>query len=155
MMTVVNNTSRSKRYFFITMIIALLVILLSNLWQKSYRSMINIWQVPPRPPVPQVLSVKDITELKWRSPQQAEMLAWTLQLGTFVGPNNTRRLVKRLRAHGYSAYTRNVVTDNGVVTKVYVGPQIKQDKLRTEATSIERNLHLKGTIMPFNVFLTG
>lgn len=154
-MTATKNTSRSRqRLRIVIVIIVLLVIFLPNLWQKSYRPKINIWQIPPRPKMNKMQSIKDVPEIKLQTPKRVKALAWMLQLGSFTRLERARRLLERLRAHGYPAYMQDIAKANGIIIKVYVGPQIKRGKLQAEAITIERNLHLKGTILPFNVFST-
>lgn len=78
-------------------------------------------------------------------------VGWVVQLGSFQHEKNVNALVKKLRNAGYRAFTRPVVTPNGNLTKVFVGPEL--DKLRLEAAlgHLHELTGLKGRIAPFTV----
>ncbi|PIW61266.1 cell division protein DedD [Shewanella sp. CG12_big_fil_rev_8_21_14_0_65_47_15] len=74
----------------------------------------------------------------------------TLQLGAFSNAANVKALVAQLRKNGFKAYTIPDNPKDGVLTKVFVGPDISEAKLKKMQEDIERLTHLKGRIVPFN-----
>ncbi len=50
--------------------------------------------------------------------------AWVVQLGTFSNVKTAVDLRERLRKAGYSAFTEQVNTPQGVALRVRVGPEI-------------------------------
>ena len=74
----------------------------------------------------------------------------TLQLGAFSNAANVKALVAQLRKNGFKAYTIPDNPKDGVLTKVFVGPDVSEVKLKKMQEDIERLTHLKGRIVPFN-----
>ncbi|WP_297897145.1 cell division protein DedD [Shewanella sp.] len=74
----------------------------------------------------------------------------TLQLGAFSNAANVKALVAQLRKNGFKAYTIPDNPKDGVLTKVFVGPDVSEAKLKKMQEDIERLTHLKGRIVPFN-----
>jgi DedD protein len=74
----------------------------------------------------------------------------TLQLGGFNSADNVVALVAQLRKAGFTAYTlpRNPI--DGRLTKVFVGPDVSEAKLKTRQVQIEKLTGLKGRIVPYN-----
>lgn len=72
---------------------------------------------------------------------------WTLQIATFKSKDNAVRLVEKLKAAKYDAYS---LTTNSLY-KVYVGPEFKRevsDKLRDE---IKKEFSLSGIVVKYSV----
>ncbi|PYF84666.1 DedD protein [Marinomonas alcarazii] len=72
---------------------------------------------------------------------------WTLQIATFKSKDNATRLVEKLKAAKYDAYS---LTTNSLY-KVYVGPELKRevsDKLRDE---IKKEFSLSGIVVKYSV----
>lgn len=74
----------------------------------------------------------------------------TLQLGAFSNAANVKALVAQLRKSGYKAYTIPDTPKDGVLTKVFVGPDVSEAKLKKMQEEIETLTRLKGRIVPFN-----
>ncbi|MCH1930738.1 SPOR domain-containing protein [Shewanella sp. A25] len=74
----------------------------------------------------------------------------TLQLGAFSNAANVKALVAQLRQKGFKAYTIPTTPRDGVLTKVFVGPDVSEAKLKKMQQDIESQLNLKGRIVPFN-----
>lgn len=76
--------------------------------------------------------------------------AWAVQMGHFHNHTNAVRLANRLRNAGFNAFTRQVVSRNGVVsTRVYVGPESAQASARRVSTDIHAQTKLQGMVVPF------
>ncbi|SES83131.1 SPOR domain-containing protein [Thalassotalea agarivorans] len=76
--------------------------------------------------------------------------AWVIQLGSFRDKNNVNALVKKLRASGYTTFTRPVKTKTGELTKVFIGPELIQSKLEKQLPKLEKEFSLKGRIARFS-----
>ncbi|MGS0680828.1 SPOR domain-containing protein [Shewanella sp. 125m-7] len=76
--------------------------------------------------------------------------AWTIQLGSFNNAANVDGLVKRLRTKGFTAYTLPTKPVDGQLTKVFVGPNVSQDKLLGMQRDIEKLTKLKGRVVAYN-----
>ncbi|MCL1091698.1 cell division protein DedD [Shewanella profunda] len=74
----------------------------------------------------------------------------TLQLGAFSNAANVKALVAQLRKNGFKAYTIPDTPKDGVLTKVFVGPDVSETKLKKMLEDIESLTGLKGRIVPFN-----
>lgn len=70
---------------------------------------------------------------------------YVVQLGSFNDKTNARKLVNQLRVNGYNAFMQKVA-DN---TRVFVGPERKQNSAKLLANQIENNLHMRGIIISY------
>lgn len=78
--------------------------------------------------------------------------AWSVQLGSYANPSAAQLLVKRLRARGFEAYTRSATLSNGKqVTRVFVGPEVNQDKVKQVQQQLTREFNLVGVIRKYTV----
>ncbi|MGI1937619.1 SPOR domain-containing protein [Shewanella oncorhynchi] len=75
---------------------------------------------------------------------------FTLQLGSFNNATNVKALVAQLRKSGFKAYTIPENPKDGVLTKVFVGPDVSEAKLKKVQFEVENLTRLKGWIVPFN-----
>lgn len=76
--------------------------------------------------------------------------AWSIQLGSFSKTANVKSLLSKLKQAGYVAYTRQVKTNNGQLTKVYVGPELEKSKLLAELPKLKQLTRLNGRIYPYS-----
>lgn len=76
--------------------------------------------------------------------------AYAVQLGLFSDQKNAKNLQDVLRKAGYAAYTVNVNTNKGVVSKVMVGPQTQRLDAEKVLGRLENDYQMKGIIVPFN-----
>lgn len=70
---------------------------------------------------------------------------WVIQLGSFKNKTNALRLVNQLRASGYRAFIQQADAN----TRVFVGPENKQNAARSLADQLENDLHLKGIVISY------
>ncbi|GIU53558.1 MULTISPECIES: SPOR domain-containing protein [Shewanella] len=75
---------------------------------------------------------------------------YTLQLGGFNNAKNVEDLVKKLRENGFTAYTLPAKPIDGSLTKVFVGPELSTDKLKTYQKKIKKINGLQGKIVQYN-----
>ncbi len=82
-------------------------------------------------------------------PQDA--VGWVVQLGSFRHQKNVRELLNKLDKAGYRTFSRPVNTPSGVLTKVFVGPEIDQSKLQDALPHLNEVTKLKGRLTPFTI----
>lgn len=73
--------------------------------------------------------------------------AWVLQTGAFSEVKNANALRDRLRSKGYKAFTQNLV--NRKMTGVFVGPELKRDKLEQVQSKLNKEFKLAAQIKPW------
>jgi DedD protein len=78
--------------------------------------------------------------------QQGVPVAWTLQLASFKDEANARALRKQLIGAGYKVYTQRQ-TD---IYRVYVGPELKKERLESLKENLKGEYGLDGMIIRFS-----
>jgi len=71
--------------------------------------------------------------------------AWTLQLASFKDEANAKALRKQLLNSGHKVYTRK----NGNLVKVYVGPELKKERLEALKQGLKQDFGLDGLLVRF------
>ena len=69
-------------------------------------------------PKPEPQPAPKPTQEKKASPEPG----WVVRVGTFAKADNTKRVMERLRQAGFDPSTTKVKTDNGSVTRIWIGP---------------------------------
>ena len=64
------------------------------------------------------------------------MTAWVVQLGSFAGEDNAKKLNEKLRKAGYASYVERVSQNGGAVYRVRIGPELQ----RSQAESIQKKI---------------
>jgi DedD protein len=77
--------------------------------------------------------------------QQGVPTAWTLQLASFKDEANARALRKQLLKAGHKVYSRK----NGALVKVYVGPELKKQRLEVLKQGLKKDFGLDGLLVRF------
>ncbi len=77
--------------------------------------------------------------------------AWTVQLGSFVSSAGAQDLIRRLRARGFDAYLRSGLVNGKTVFRVFVGPEIDQQKVQAVQKKLEREFKLSGVVKKYTV----
>ena len=102
-------------------------------------------------PVEPVVTLTKKEPIRITSPKKAPALtsgsAWNIQVGSFGNKNNVVKLVESLKSQGFKVFTKDVTTVNGMLTRVYVGPEIEQSVAQQKLTQIERQFNLKGRVV--------
>ncbi len=154
-MTRIRNIARTRqRIIGIVVIVALAIIFLPTLWQTIARPQLKFSTIPTAPKRPQIKTFDDISTVKLQRLNAPQTHAWSLSLAAFTKLTNAQSLLKHLRDSGYAAYMLQQQTQQGEFYKVYVGPQIKQEKLQIEAEAIQKKWQLQGKIVPFTAIPT-
>lgn len=77
--------------------------------------------------------------------------AWVMQLGVFSNPHNANELLKNLRAKGYEAYMRSIKGNGKSLLVVYVGPELKLEKMEKIKEKIDKTMHVKGLVKKYQL----
>lgn len=77
--------------------------------------------------------------------------AWVVQLASFADTKNARNLVGRLRKAGFEAYLRTSHTPGRSITRVFVGPEIKQHDIQHIKSRLSKKFHLHGVVRRYHV----
>ncbi len=82
--------------------------------------------------------------------KQGIPVSWTLQLAAFSKQENAWQLQDKLRDSGYRTYTREGTSGSGkTLYRVYVGPELRKEKLLKLRKEIDQQLKLKGIAVRF------
>jgi len=76
--------------------------------------------------------------------------AWTIQLGAFQNAANINSLLKTLHKAGFQAHTVPADVIDGELTRLFVGPDVSEEKLKKQLPRLKRLTKLEGKLMPFN-----
>ncbi len=80
---------------------------------------------------------------------QFKQNAWAIQLGSFGNKKNVENLVDKLKREGYVVFTKPVKTSNGELTKVFIGPELDQSKLKDMLPALKALTNLKGKLVNY------
>ncbi|WP_196221316.1 SPOR domain-containing protein [Sansalvadorimonas verongulae] len=78
-------------------------------------------------------------------------VSWSLQLAAFSQFKNAEQLQSRLRSDGFHAYTREGKSHKKgeSLYRVYVGPDLRKEKILKLRKDIEKDYSLKGLVVRF------
>ena len=76
---------------------------------------------------------------------------WVVQLGSFRHQKNVRELLNKLEQAGYRTFTRPIQTSSGLLTKVFVGPDLDRKKMQNALPHLKEITGLKGKLTTFAV----
>lgn len=97
------------------------------------------------PPKVKDKGVDNLAEEVAQVDQQGVPVAWTLQLASFKDAANARALRKQLLKAGHKVYSRQ----NGTLVKVYVGPELKKQRLEALKKGLKEQFGLDGLLVRF------
>ncbi len=78
-------------------------------------------------------------------------IGWSVRLGSFSNANNAENLTQRLLAGGYRAYTREITSTQGLLTAVFVGPQIERNRADQLKQQLQTEFQLSGIVVRFEL----
>ena len=81
---------------------------------------------------------------------QFKSQAWILQLGSFKHKENVDALRKKLKEAGYNTFTKPVKTKAGLLSKVYIGPELDKATLELAQQKLREIAGLEGKITRFD-----
>lgn len=106
-------------------------------------------QAAPAKTQPKTEPVKVVAQAK--APVKTAITAgFTLQLGGFNNAANVSALIAQLRKAGFTAYTLPAKPVDGRLTRVFVGPEVSESKLKARQDPIFKLTGLKGKIIAYN-----
>ncbi|MGI2170493.1 cell division protein DedD [Shewanella sp. MF05960] len=106
-------------------------------------------QAVPAKTQPKTEPVKVVAQAK--APVKTAITAgFTLQLGGFNNAANVSALIAQLRKAGFTAYTLPAKPVDGRLTRVFVGPEVSESKLKARQDPIFKLTGLKGKIIAYN-----
>lgn len=76
---------------------------------------------------------------------------WVVRLGTFSNADNANNLVERLQSAGYKGYAREVESNQGRMTAVYVGPWLERERVEEFQRQLQEQFDLAGMILRYEV----
>lgn len=79
----------------------------------------------------------------------AAVSAWVVQLGSFARSQNAVALRDQLRAKGYTAFLESADSDQGRVTRVYVGPELRRAQAEQALKKLQGEVDLKGIVVRY------
>lgn len=79
----------------------------------------------------------------------ASQNAWVIHLGSFKHKKNVDELLAKLKANGYTAFTKPIKTRHGVLTKVVVGPSLNKVELEKKLPALKSLTKVQGKIAKF------
>jgi cell division septation protein DedD len=80
--------------------------------------------------------------------------AWVVELPDIKDPVAAENLVLSLRRKGFNAYSRQYKSLLGVLTRVFVGPEIKPEQMKQVAEQLNSEMHLTTQVVPFDPLLS-
>lgn len=78
-----------------------------------------------------------------------DLSAWVVQLGSFKQKSNAEKLLKKLKAEGYSAFIETINGASGSVYRVRVGPEMTQKKANNIRQRIAKKHAIQGKVMRY------
>ena len=76
--------------------------------------------------------------------------SWVIQLGSFRHQQNVSALVDKLKYHGYLTFTKPIKTENGTLTKVFIGPNINKSELEKKIGPLKSLTNVQGKLTLFS-----
>ncbi|WP_342228329.1 SPOR domain-containing protein [Rickettsiella endosymbiont of Rhagonycha lignosa] len=150
----------SKRASLIIIIaIAALLVIFVPVWMKDYPTDNILSFTIPSPPVPPSAALLPMISNK---PSMKNLLsyplapakAWVVELPDIKDPAQAENLVQMLRRKGFNAYSRQYKSLLGVLTRVFVGPEIKPEKMKQVAEQLNTEMHLTTQVVAFDPLLS-
>ncbi len=81
-----------------------------------------------------------------KTQQRLGISAWAVQLGSFASEANALALRDRLQKKGYAAFSETVSTKKGRVTRVFVGPELRQENAEKIRRKLQKEIKLKAIV---------
>ena len=101
--------------------------------------------------MPKTSSLEQQTVVEQDSDRLLASAGWVVQLGSFRHQKNVQELFEVLEKAGYRAFSRPVKTNSGILTKVFVGPDLQKSNLENALSHLKEITNLQGRVTPFTV----
>lgn len=135
-------------------LVAVIVIFVPMILEKHPLEVHSVSDLPNSPDVkaPALMSAADFAKQTQTNQVVTPVAqAWVIQLGSFNSKRRAETLANQLRSSGYSSYIYTVTVNKQALTRVYVGPELRRERIAQVQKDLNNKLGLKGTIVPFNV----
>jgi len=76
---------------------------------------------------------------------------WSVRLGSFSDAENASNLLVRLQEAGYKAYTRDISSDQGSLTGVFVGPWLDRGQVNEYQRKLQEEFSLAGLVVRYEL----
>ena len=76
---------------------------------------------------------------------------WSVRLGSFSDAENANNLLARLQEAGYKAYTRDISSDQGSLTGVFVGPWLDRGQVNEYQRELQEEFSLAGLVVRYEL----
>lgn len=76
--------------------------------------------------------------------------AWVIHLGSFKHKQNVAQLLVKLKENGYTAFTQPIKTKQGILTKVFVGPELVKSSLDKKLPALKALTNTQGKVALFS-----
>lgn len=83
-------------------------------------------------------------------PSAFKQPAWILQLGSFKHKENVNSLRQKLADAGFKTFIKPVQTKSGVLSKVYIGPELEKETLIAAQAKLKELVGLQGKITRYD-----
>jgi len=149
-----------KRTLFVTLIVmAALGIIFVPLWMKDsyHANRFQSFDIPSLPVSPSAALLNRTSNTTHRMKNLLSFpltpaKAWVLELPDIKDPKEAENLVKTLQNKGFNAYSHQYKSLLGVLTRVFVGPEIKPEQMQQIAKQLTE-MHLITQVVPFDPLL--
>ncbi len=84
-----------------------------------------------------------------RQDERGLPVGWVLQIASFSRQANAEVMKKALLTQGYKAFTRSIETDEGMSTRVYIGPRLSQDAFEQDRQAINKEFAVKSIVVRY------
>lgn len=148
-----------KRALFITFIvIASLLVIFVPVWMKdNHAETFPLFSIPSLPASPSAA----LLSMSSSKPSLKTLLdfpltpakAWVVELPDIKDSAEGENLVQTLRRKGFRAYSRQYKSLLGVLTRVFVGPEINPKQMKQVAKQLNAEMHLATQVIPFDPLL--
>lgn len=117
--------------------------------------------IDPAPPVDDIFQPEEVVQEPVQAPATEPVVeqpgldaqglpnAWTLQVASYRSAERAAEMEKLLREQGYSAYTRVIRSDQGEMTRLFVGPKLDKSTLLKEQKEIEEQFKVSTMVLQF------
>jgi len=78
--------------------------------------------------------------------------AWTIQLGAFTSKSNAAGLKSKLMKKSYPVYLIENATKGKTVYRVYVGPEIRKNRIVDIQKALKKEFKLDGIVKPYTPY---
>lgn len=85
------------------------------------------------------------------NPKAITLGSWAVQLGAFTDEVNAKKLIKQLQTKGFAAYLEKVKTNKGEMVRVLIGPETKKVKAQAIMAKLDKQMQLKGVVVPYEL----